>query len=87
LFSVLKNIREHNVLETGNLGWKEICNKGHVVSIVFLMNVAEAIFDKTGRLIAVQLCEQHNLKDGLLEKLKLAQHTYEEAVMKLGFGN
>jgi hypothetical protein len=32
-----------------------------------------------GRPLAVQLCEhRHNLKEGLLEKLQLAQHTYEE---------
>jgi hypothetical protein len=41
---------------------------------------------KTGRPLGVQLREhRHNLKEGLLEKSKLAQHTYEEAGMKLGF--
>jgi hypothetical protein len=35
---------------------------------------------ETGRLLAVQLHEhRHNLKEGLLEKLKLAQHAYEES--------
>jgi hypothetical protein len=35
--------------------------------------------DETGRPLAVRLSEhRHNLKDGLLEKSKLAQHAYEE---------
>jgi hypothetical protein len=35
--------------------------------------------DETGRLLAVQLREyRHNLQHGRLEKLKLAQHAYEE---------
>jgi hypothetical protein len=34
---------------------------------------------ETGRPLAVWLCEhRHNLKEGLLEKSKLAQHAYEE---------
>jgi hypothetical protein len=35
--------------------------------------------DETGRPLAVWLCEhRHDLQQGLLEKSKLAQHTYEE---------
>jgi hypothetical protein len=34
---------------------------------------------ETGRPLAVRLCEhRHNLKEGLLEKFKLAQHAYKE---------
>jgi predicted GIY-YIG superfamily endonuclease len=34
---------------------------------------------ETGRPLAMRLCEhKHNLKEGLLEKSKLAQHAYEE---------
>jgi predicted GIY-YIG superfamily endonuclease len=34
---------------------------------------------ETGRLLAVRLREhKHNLKEGLLEQSKLAQHAYEE---------
>jgi hypothetical protein len=42
---------------------------------------------KTGRPLAVRLLEpMHNLKDGLLETSKLAQHAYEEGHgMELGF--
>jgi hypothetical protein len=36
-------------------------------------------FGETGRPLAVRLREhRHNLKQGLLEKSKLAKHTYEE---------
>jgi hypothetical protein len=35
---------------------------------------------ETGRPLAVQLYEhRHNLKEGLLERSKLAQHAYEDA--------
>jgi hypothetical protein len=41
---------------------------------------------ETGRLLAMLLREhRYDLKVGLLEKSKLAQHGYKEAGMKLGF--
>jgi hypothetical protein len=53
-------------------------NRWHSASIAFPVNVAEATLAKQARPLAMRLFEdRHNLKEGLLEKSKLAQHAYE----------
>lgn len=54
------------------LDQREIYNRWCTASVAFPMNVAKAMYVK-------QLYEhRHNLRECLVEKLKLVQHAYEE---------
>jgi hypothetical protein len=58
-------------------GQKGIRDRQHIVCITFPVNVAEATFVKQ-TISRLAPTHRHNLKEGLLEKSKLAQHAHEE---------